>query len=87
MRTVNIQAAKTHLSRLLEEAVTGEDIVIAKAGRPYVRLVPYRGDPSPRQLGGWEGRVRIAPDFDELPEEVIRQFEGRPARAKRRRRA
>lgn len=42
MKFINIQQAKTHLSRLLEEAVAGEEIVIAKAGRPYVRLVPFQ---------------------------------------------
>lgn len=77
MRTVNIQEAKTHLSRLLEEAARGEEIIIAKAGRPYVRLVPCLQAQEPRVLGGWEGRVRIADDFDETPEELIAAFEGR----------
>ena len=76
MKLVNVQEAKTHLSRLLEEAAAGEDIVIAKAGRPYVRLVPCLPETTPRALGGWEGRVRVADDFDETPEEVIRLFEG-----------
>jgi prevent-host-death family protein len=84
MKAVNVQQAKTHLSRLLEEAVAGEDIVIAKAGRPYVRLVSCAPDRTPRILGGWEGRVRIADDFDETSEEIIRLFEdsasSRPAR-------
>ena len=88
MKTVNVQEAKTHLSRLLEEAVAGEEIVIAKAGKPYVRLVPCRPEQSPRPLGGWEGKVWIADDFDETPEEVIGLFEGkrssRPRRARRR---
>ena len=87
MRTVNVQEAKTHLSRLLEEAVEGEEIVIAKAGKPYVRLVPCLPEQSPRPLGGWEGKVWIAADFDETPEEVIRLFEGkRPSRPRRARR-
>jgi prevent-host-death family protein len=76
VKAVNIQEAKTHLSRLLEEAVAGEDIVIAKSGRPYVRLVSCLPENTPRSLGGWEGRVRVAKDFDETPEEVIRLFEG-----------
>ncbi len=75
MKTINIQEAKTHLSRLVEEAVAGEEIVIAKAGKPYVRLVPCVPDLTRRQLGGWEGRVAIAADFDEASEEVQKLFE------------
>ncbi len=77
MKSVNIQEAKTHLSRLLEEAIGGEDIVIAKAGRPYVRLVPCLPEHAPRVLGAWQGSVRIADDFDETPDEVIALFEGK----------
>lgn len=75
MKIVNIQEAKTHLSRLLEEAAAGEEIVIAKAGRPFVRLVACLPERTPRVLGGWEGRVRVAPDFDQTPESVLRDFE------------
>jgi prevent-host-death family protein len=77
VKSINIQEAKTHLSRLLEEAVAGEDIVIAKAGRPYVRLVPCLPERSPRILGAWKGSVRIAEDFDETSQEVIALFEGK----------
>jgi len=77
MKTVNIHEAKTQLSRLLEEAARGEEIVIAKAGRPYVRLVPCLPERTPRTLGGWEGRVRISEDFDQTPDEVTAAFEGR----------
>jgi prevent-host-death family protein len=84
VKAVTIRDAKTHLSRLLEEAVAGEDIVIAKSGRPYVRLVSCVPETTPRTLGGWEGRVNVAEDFDETPEEIIRLFEGsaprRPAK-------
>jgi prevent-host-death family protein len=76
VKRVNVQEAKTHLSRLLEEAVAGEEIVIAKAGRPYVRLMPCLPEQTARKLGGWTGRVRIADDFDETPDEVIALFEG-----------
>ena len=75
MKTVNIHQAKTHLSRLLEEAISGEEIVIAKAGKAMVRLVPYKEEKTPREPGGWEGKVWIAPDFDETDEEIIRLFE------------
>jgi prevent-host-death family protein len=87
VKAVNIQEAKTHLSRLLEEAVAGEDIVIAKSGRPYVRLVSCLPENTPRSLGGWEGRVRIAHDFDGTPEEVIRLFEGTAGKRPTRKRA
>jgi prevent-host-death family protein len=69
MKQVNMHEAKTHLSRLVDEAAAGEEVVIAKAGRPLVKLVPYVPDRKPRQPGGWEGQVWISPDFDDpLPE-------------------
>jgi len=87
MKSINVQQAKTHLSRLLEEAVAGEDIIIAKAGRPYVRLVSCQPGATPRKLGGWEGKLRVAPDFDETSDEIIQLFEGEPeTRPTRRRR-
>ncbi|MBI5482157.1 MAG: type II toxin-antitoxin system Phd/YefM family antitoxin [Deltaproteobacteria bacterium] len=86
MKAVNIQQAKTHLSRLVEEAVAGEDIVIAKAGRPRVRLVPCEPERTPRALGGWEGQLVIAEDFDDTPEDVVRLFEGRTRAPRKRRR-
>jgi prevent-host-death family protein len=58
MKTVNIQAAKTHLSRLVEEAVAGEEIILAKAGRPMVRLIPFYPASRRRKLGKLKGRVR-----------------------------
>ena len=76
MSVVNIYEAKTHLSRLVARAAAGEDIVIAKAGRPVAKLVGYSEADEPRQLGGWEGRVWIADDFDELPPEILAAFEG-----------
>ena len=72
---VNVHEAKTHLSRLLERVETGEEFVLARAGRPVARLVPYRTRREPRVPGAWRGRVRIAPDFDETPEDLIGAFE------------
>ena len=57
MKTVNMHQAKTHLSRLVEEAAAGEDIVIARAGKPLVRLVAVAGNQGPRQLGALAGKV------------------------------
>ena len=76
MRTVNIYEAKTHLSRLLEQVANGEEIVIARAGRPLAKLVAYREDASPREPGYWRGRVHIAEDFDTLPDAIAAAFRG-----------
>jgi prevent-host-death family protein len=76
MDQVNIHDAKTHLSRLLERVEGGEEIVISRAGRPVARLVSYRGLATRRRPGAWRGRVRIAPDFDELPPDLASAFRG-----------
>lgn len=72
MEITNIHEAKSQLSKLIERAVSGEEVIIAKAGQPMVRLVPISQNRAPRQGGQWRGRVRIAPDFDELPEDIAR---------------
>ena len=69
MSVVNIHEAKTHLSRLVDKAVRGEEVVIARANRPLVRLVPVDEARPPRRLGTAAGRVKIARDFDKpLPD-------------------
>lgn len=73
---VNMHEAKTHLSRLVERAAAGEEIIIGRAGRPIARLVPYAEEREPRSPGRWAGRVSIAPDFDESPAWVAEAFEG-----------
>ncbi len=80
MQTVNIHAAKTHLSRLVDQAAAGEEIVIARGGRPVARLVslavPEAG--SRRRLGILAGQLSVRADFDApLPESVLATFEGR----------
>jgi prevent-host-death family protein len=62
MKTVNIHEAKTHLSRLIQEATNGEDVVIAKSGKPMVKLVPVATLEGPRPLGLLAGRVRETED-------------------------
>jgi prevent-host-death family protein len=74
--TVNVYEAKTHLSKLLDRVANGEEVIIARAGRPVARLVPVTRRSKPRVPGGWEGRVWIAPDFDELPPDLLVAFEG-----------
>ena len=69
MSIVNIHEAKTHLSRLVDEAVRGGDVVIARSNKPLVKLVPVEEARPPRRLGTAAGKVKIAPDFDEpLPD-------------------
>lgn len=78
MRTFNIHAAKTQLSRLVDAAAAGEEIIIAKAGKPVARLGPLAGPRAKRRLGILAGKLRVPEDFDApLPDEVIAGFEGR----------
>lgn len=75
MGVFNVHDAKTHLSRLLDRAADGEEIIIAKSGRPVAKLV--RLSPQPRRPGSLKGRIKIGPDFDApLPEEVLAAFRG-----------
>ena len=77
MRQVNIHEAKTHLSRLVDEAAGGEDIIIAKAGKPVARLVALEPTRQPRCPGLLEDKIWIADDFDApLPEDILELFEG-----------
>lgn len=72
---VNMHEAKTELSKLVERALAGEDVVIARAGVPVVRLVPVARS-GQRTLGQWRGKVKLADDFDApLPEEILADWE------------
>jgi antitoxin (DNA-binding transcriptional repressor) of toxin-antitoxin stability system len=73
---VNMHEAKSQLSKLAEQAWAGEEVVIAKAGKPYLDLVPHKQSCEPRVPGGYEGQIKIADDFDQTPSEVIAAFEG-----------
>jgi prevent-host-death family protein len=72
--SVNIQEAKTHFSRLVMLAETGEEVVITRAGRPVARLVPFRASLEPRTPGLWRGRVTLAADFDDPTADLIDGF-------------
>jgi prevent-host-death family protein len=79
MRTVNIHDAKTHLSRLVEQAAQGEAFVIAKAGRPMVKVVPldYADTGSQQRLGFMSGEILVPDDFDRMgSNEIVGLFEG-----------
>ena len=79
MRTVNMHEAKTHLSRLVDAAARGEPFVIAKAGKPMVKVVPLDApaDRKPSRLGGLEGQFTVPEDFDTMFADEIRAlFEG-----------
>lgn len=79
MQTVNIHEAKTHLSRLVERAAAGEPFIIAKAGKPMVKVVAIDA-PEPRpvkRIGFLEGRIKVPDDFDDIGrEEIERMFYG-----------
>ena len=70
----NIHEAKTHLSKLVDLASQGQEIIICKAGRPVARLSRYEEPTLSRQPGIWAGKVKIASDFDELPEDFLKHF-------------
>lgn len=77
MERVSVYAAKAHLSRLLDRAAKGEEIVITRHGRPLVKLVPAGPGGRPRELGRLRGRIHVHDDFDApLPDDVLGAFEG-----------
>lgn len=79
MQTYNIHDAKTHLSRLVEQAAKGEPFVIAKAGKPMVKVIPLNA-PEPSQIkrfGFMAGQISVPDDFDGMGEaEIMKMFEG-----------
>ena len=74
---INVHDAKSNLSELLRRVERGEEIVVARAGKPVAKLVPFTA-PAPRVPGRWAGRVVIAEDFDETSEELVALFETAP---------
>lgn len=76
MQTVNIHQAKTQFSKLVDAALHGEEVIIAKAGKPAVKLVPFIKARS-RKFGVLKGKIKIAKDFDApLPDDILADFEG-----------
>jgi prevent-host-death family protein len=73
---LNIHEAKNQFSKLLKRVQLGEEIIIAKAGKPIARLVPFSAPAKVRKPGGAEGMITISPDFDDpLPEDLQKAFE------------
>jgi len=78
MTTVNVHAAKSQLSRLLDAAAAGEEVIIAKAGKPIAKLVAIEQQKKRRKLGTLAGQFHVPDDFDDpLPDEIVDAFEGR----------
>lgn len=77
MHIVTISETKAHLSRLIDRAELGEEIVIVRAGKPVVRLVAYEeATPPNRTPGAWKGKLKMSRDFDKLPESIAAAFRG-----------
>ena len=66
---MNMHEAKTNLSKLVKRAAAGEEIIVAKAGEPVAKIVPYTPPAVPRIPGRMKGQIKILPGFDEIPEE------------------
>ncbi|MDN4546886.1 MULTISPECIES: type II toxin-antitoxin system Phd/YefM family antitoxin [unclassified Pseudomonas] len=73
---VNMHEAKSQLSQLAERVWRGDKVVIAKAGKPYLDLLPHVETPRARKPGRLKGKIRMSADFDKTPEDIIDGFEG-----------
>jgi len=76
MQLVNIHDAKTNLSKLIEKVVVGEDVTLAKAGKPVAKIVAYKEKVKPRKLGLLKGKIWISDDFNEEDKEINKMFYG-----------
>ena len=74
MKKANLHEAKTNLSRLVDLAVQGEEVIICKAGQPVVKLVSICSKKKVRKPGAWKGKVKIKEDFDKLPTNFMKHF-------------
>lgn len=74
MHINNIHQAKSNLSKLIEKVEHGEEVVIARSGKPVAKLIPYQANQAPRAGGQWQGQVKIAADFDILPPDIAKAF-------------
>ncbi len=79
MPIVNIHDAKTHLSRLIDQAAQGEPVIIAKSGKPLVKLTALDAPAAPRRLGFLDGQIAVPDDFDRMGEDAIARLFGADA--------
>lgn len=78
MEIINIHEAKTNLSRIVETVFQGSEVILAKAGKPMVKIVPLRAQKKEIKFGVLKGKIRVADDFDApLPADVLALFEGK----------
>lgn len=77
MQIMNIHEAKTQFSKLIEAVLQGEEVIIAKSGKPVARLAAIRTDVPVRRPGALKGKISVADDFDApLPDDILTSFEG-----------
>jgi prevent-host-death family protein len=76
MHQVNMHEAKSQLSSLVDEVLSGGEVVIARAGKPLARLIPFQERKEPRRPGRWKGQLRVSEDLDATSEDIISDFEG-----------
>lgn len=74
MKKTNLHEAKTNLSKLVELAIQGEEVIICKAGTPVARLVAINDNKKKRLPGDWAGKIKIKEDFDDLPNDFMKYF-------------
>lgn len=74
MHITNISEAKAQLSALIEQVVAGKEVIIGKAGKPIAKIVRYERSEEPRKPGALRGKIKIADDFDDLPEDIAEAF-------------
>ena len=74
MHITNISEAKAHLSALIEKVISGQEIIIGKAGKPVAKLVRYERSQESRKPGALRGKIKIAEDFDEMPDDIAEAF-------------
>ncbi len=74
MHITNISEAKAQLSSLIEKVLSGQEVIIGKAGKPVAKLIPYERGQETRHPGALRGKIKIADDFDELPDDIAEAF-------------
>ncbi len=75
MKIFNVSQAKSRLSQLLDSVVSGEELIVARAGKPIAKLIPYQVQQKSRKPGCWKGKVKISGDFDATPEVIVRALQ------------